>query len=156
MNTVRYPIDVSELEVGDVISVDQVEEIYGCDRKDRLYFSRLLSLRDFIMQAALDELGETWTVIRQRDGLRILTHKEAADHNPHESKLLRQRLGRVHRRNMGVDTSGFSDERRDRHLRQLELDARVFQAEKKERKAFRLEAAKRHTPGLIKKKDEDE
>lgn len=134
----KYPIDVGALKKGDVLSIEQLQEITGKKPADTTAFAfAMLSLRDFIQD------NTDFTVKMGTDGLHILTDSEAARYN-HRRAM--GHIGGIHRRyerNTLVDVRNLSTEERSIHAHNLLNESRYIAALNKATKRIAVEVHKR-------------
>lgn len=124
-----YPLDVSELNKGDTLSVDRMESMTGKKCGTDEFRFAVMSVQEFIH--AKSEL----TAKALGDGaLRILTDAEASDHN---ARLFAQGLRMVfsrHERGLQVDVDQLTPDQRKRHDARLISQSRYVSALSQSRK----------------------
>jgi|GEM_PF-6592099 len=140
----QFPLDFSALAKGDVISEDQIRDIYNT-KTDQDHRLAAMSLREDIELARSD----LYPVCKGRT-IAILTDAEAHEHSVHRHGQLVQQMERTAKRRARIDASDMSEaERRlvehwdqrmaaqaiqNRHaLRQARQEALMLPAPKKER-----------------------
>lgn len=123
----RWPFDFHAIYKGDTITPDQCERIIGMSREQKRYALKLVKLAE-ILEKGLRRIGRKCTVRCLRDGIRVLTDAEAAEHN---DAMVHQHLRgarRSVRRQSDVDTSNLSDGQRKQHEKALIRNGMMLQA----------------------------
>lgn len=137
MTPSRFPVDFDQLRRGDYLPPEAVEKATLTDRSHPHFWAASLRLRDEIRAHFHHQHGDLVTVVSERDGLRILTHQQQAEHAPQrEAKAIRQLL-LSHAEGKAVDLRQLGDEQRQKHERWML------------RNAFRLQQAMKPMPPEI-------
>jgi len=119
----KWPLDFEALQRGDILSAEECEKAVLLDRGDPTYWTKLLGLRDDVVDYFRAARGDIVAVRILQDGLHILTHQEQAEYAPH---LLRRHMRGVAKSvaiGAGVDLAVLSDESRQRHERFLHVSS---------------------------------
>jgi hypothetical protein len=136
--------DVTELHPGDEIAVEDCESLIESKQTDRNYPMLLVGLAKSI-EASLWRIGRQYTVRCQGNGIRILTHIEAAEYGEATYESGKRKMRLAHRRGMAVDTSAFPEDVRKKHVENLAKQGRQLSA-LRQRASLELEATKKTTP----------
>ena len=143
----RWPVDYESLKKGDSIPAERLEKIIGLNRDNPKYSLALMALKQTI-QDALEDLGYVWTLAIVKNDIRILTDAEASEYN-HRSLLNGMaKMFRAQYRNMAVDQTLLTEDQAKDHARRIEVDGRLIQAIRAERKTPKLLDTKREVPGI--------
>lgn len=131
----KYPLDFDELQKGDVITTEIIEEAMGCKATERGFNFKMLAL------ASLIEKHTGFNVKAQNyTELRILIDEEGVEHNAktfqHGLNKLR-RAGQIARQ---IDIEQLTNRSTDRLQRQILNQGRIMQAIKRERRQIASEA----------------
>lgn len=103
-----HPVDVAQLQKGDVISVERVESITGTRRDTQEFDFALMSLRDFIERESA-KVGDP-LLCRTRNGDLIVMHDAEAVHYTRSQFCCgEQKMYRNMARMMAVDPSKLSE-----------------------------------------------
>jgi hypothetical protein len=146
MECQKYPLDFDALVKGSVITVDQLESITGFKQGSEEYAFKVMALRDQI-ERELHQRGHNWTVAQVKRNLKVLTDGEAVLHNERKFKAGFAMQVQAHWRAEGVDVAQLSDGEKERHTRNLCLQAAQILASKQARR-LALSAKKRDVPSL--------
>lgn len=106
-----YPLDTSNLNKGDVITVDQVRAVAKADPGSSKYAWTLLKLSRFVTRK-LAERGLKVTVCSIKGQLRILTDAEAEEYNVRAAKYGKRKIRRAATRHALIDLSNLTPEQR--------------------------------------------
>lgn len=136
--------DVSDLAMGDEISVTECEELTQLNRKDRRYSMALVGVAKAI-EAALWKSGREWTVCCKEDGIRILTHVEAVAYNASTFEQGKRKMRLAHRRASEIDIEKLPDDVRKEHQANLISQGRMISF-MRQRQPLVLEGVKKITP----------
>ena len=136
--TEKYPFDYDALKKGDVIAAESLEGILLIKRDDARFGLKILGLKEKI-ESELDARGHPVTVRIDKGSLVILTDEEAAVYNPEQFDLGVRKAGRAHRRTIAVDMNNLEDGNRKKLERRIEVQGRVLQAIRKERRVLSVE-----------------
>ncbi len=148
MESNRWPMDFEALNKGDVIPIEQIERIVQAKKGTEKYALGALSLADAIMKAKAAMI-EPVTCKYEKGTLVILNDGDASVYNNNAVRKGIRKIARGFRRMLYVDTSDFSLEEKDKHLRRLETNGKYLHAIKLVRRGkLNLPAYKRPTPGL--------
>ena len=140
--TDKYPIDVSALEKGQVLSPEQLTQITGRKATDQTSFTfAVLALRGFI------EENSDFTVKITAEGLRILTDTEAAEYNHRRFRGHLNGLIRKYERNSVVDMANLEPPDQMRHAQNLMNESRYLAAVTKVSKRIAVDSHRRSVPG---------
>lgn len=147
----KYPVDVSALRKGQLITNVEMEKITGKKPTDPAKWAfSLLSVRDFIQD------NTDFTVKITSDGLRILTDSEAASHNHRRFSGHIGGAKRRYDRNTMVDPTNLMPEELAIHKRNLMNESRYITALSQAGKRIAIGAHSRNTPALPQPKDGDD
>lgn len=123
-----YPLDVSSLVKGQVLTIPELETILGITRSDTRWWQKLLNLRQKIEH------------LRARDGLPLLTTRtrcgellicddgDASNYNRSMGKRGIRRFARASYRNIHVDATKLTEEQSKAHGRTLMRQAMMLAA----------------------------
>lgn len=136
--------DVTELHPGDEISTEDCESLVESKSTDRNYPMLLVGLAKSI-EASLWRIGRRYTVRCQGNGIRVLTHIEAAEYGEATYEAGKRKMRLAHRRGMAVDTSAFPEDIRQKHNENLVKQGRQLSA-MRQRAKIELEPTKKTIP----------
>lgn len=146
MDAKRWPIDFESLKKGDVITADELERIFKATPGSKTYLFRMMSLKEKI-EVERRKLHDPIVVKECNNELHLLTDEQAVDYTDRECEMAKRRYGRNLKRMMSVDRSKLRGETDKRHLRNIEVRSRGYQAmQLAERGKLVLEPHKRKTP----------
>ena len=142
----RYPFDYDELDKGDIISAETLEELTGYERGTQDYNLQLMVLQNQIMDE-MEVRDRPMTVRIHKGGLELLTDAQASVYNHGRGESgLRQMKGAVKRLGW-TDMMKLTDEERKNHDRTVLIQSRMLQGAMKGRKeSFRQLEHKRPAP----------
>lgn len=123
----RSPLDIEDLNKGDIIRQEELVAITGKSLGSQDYCFAILALGEMIMKEK-EKLGDPVTVRMCKGNMEILDDETASQYNDrrfvsHLSKMLK-----THGRLMQVDISGFDDETKKLHDKRLERNGITLQA----------------------------
>jgi hypothetical protein len=144
----QYPLDFDALQKGDVISVEQIENIFGIKRTDRNFWAKTLNLRDRIAKEMIDR-NRPVTVRTSQGALHICQDREATVYNHKRVGHAYRTMIKAHRRQLCVDVSDFTVEEKTEHDKRLLTSGAMSAACMAVRRSPKLAAAVRKTPGLL-------
>ena len=124
----RYPMDITELKLGDTIAPATIERVMGVKTDSPQFWRAKLQLQTFLERAWLDERGFRITIRHRGDAMIILDHSDASRENPRRFRQALAQMSRAHRRNLDVNTTDFEDADKLRHARNLEVDSKTLAA----------------------------
>lgn len=128
MKISKWPIDVEELNKGDVIPSSRIEEITGERCGSDAYQFGKMRLAAFI-EVEREQCGNPVVVKHEQDGLRILTDDEAVDYTEKRFKEALRAAGRAHyRQSAYIDSETLSGGAREKHERNIIVNSRILQA----------------------------
>ena len=144
-----HPLNYDSLNIGDIITEEQITTITGHQPDTTKFSLGALNLKESIARE-LAARGKIVTMtVAKGVGIKILTHAEAAAYNENQSESLTRRLIHAHFRNSAVDPRELDDDQRKRHDRTLLINgARIIAMSDAERRV-ELQVAERKTPGRI-------
>lgn len=119
MTAELFPLDFDTLKRGDYLPAEVVEQAVLASRTDPDYRVRTLVLRDEIRRHFREHRADIVTVVSEKDGLRILTHREQADHAPRRERRAISQIMVAQVEGRAVDVAQLQDEQRERHERWL-------------------------------------
>jgi len=123
-----YPLDVSALTLGQVLTIKELEKILHIPRDHKLWWSRLLNLKSKIKRLR-SRLGLTPLTMRTHKGtLVICDDEDASNYNERDGKRGIRKFRRAFRRNLHVNVAKLSSERRAKHEKTLMRQAMVTAA----------------------------
>ena len=130
----KFDIDASGLDCGDVIEQSRCENIIGISRMVDAY-SYQFSLMQLVehIQRLLWADGKQHTVVSENGSVRILTHEEASKYNTARFEGAIAKMRRCHKRLIAVDSGKLSDEARADHLNAIVKTSRTLVAIKSTR-----------------------
>ena len=138
----RIPFDVHAIRLGDFISPAQCDRQIDYPRGTTKHQFALLALKDKLEHDLSDLWGRDIWLKQDKGGLCVLDDHELAEY----ARLMDQRRARNHRRSVrmliSAETSGFSQEQRQAHDRQLELQTRLLSVDRSTRRQHRLKTRK--------------
>ena len=143
----KYPLDFDALKKGDVISVEQQEDIFKIKAANDAFAFKSLALRQRI-EKELALRGLPVTVRHDHGALVICTDPDASAYNDRMRGKTLRAFGRAHRRNLAVDRSKLDSPGLETHDRKNGIYGAVLAAALKVRRRMVLKAAERQTPGL--------
>lgn len=145
MQTEIWPLDVSKLQPGSVISVEEIERITGISRDAAAYSLEALRLTRWIEQMLLSE-GRKMSLCQVRGAIRCLTDNESSDYNARGFVHGLRKAVRCNVRMSWIDPNNLTQNERRKHLQRQEFQSRILQAtEAAERKAALRESALRES-----------
>lgn len=125
----KYPLDFDELEKGDVISTDIIEDAMGTKATDRNFNFKMLALAAMIeKQTGFNVKAQNYTE------LRILTDEEGVEHNAKTFQHGLNKLRRAGQIARNVNPEQLTSSSMDRLQRQMLNQGRIMQAIKRERR----------------------
>jgi hypothetical protein len=149
--TSLWPIDVSSLDKGSVIPQRELETIVRYKVNHPKYQMAIMHLILWI-DRQLEADGRVLVVCQHKGDLRVLTDAEAAVYTARQQRKARRTLVKNHTKGMHVDVTQLDDVQRREHDRNLHLNAAyIAGGETNRRKAIKMLAAPRKTPGALKK-----
>jgi hypothetical protein len=130
----KFNIDVSNLQAGDIIEQENCEQIIGFQRAKKMYeFGfELMQLAEYV-QANLWKIGKPLTVVSHKGSIRVLTHVEASEYNASRFDNAITKMRKCHKRLVAVDTNGFDAEAKGNHSLSIIKTSRVLTAIKSSR-----------------------
>lgn len=116
----KYPLDFDNIQKGDVISREAMEQIFGFTEKDDTtkWAFEVMKLRARIMEECADR-GNPVTVKGESGSLRVLLDSEASDYNARGFNLCQHKMVGFHGRMLDVDCSRFTEEMKTKHDRRV-------------------------------------
>jgi hypothetical protein len=122
----------AELSEGDYIEPEAIEKALDLPRTDARYSLGVLALKTRIMDYY--ESRENHLVLKaEHNGLRVLTHSEAADYVLKRQSQGRNTMEYWHlKARVAIDPSRLSDERRERYEARMHRLARILLYAKRE------------------------
>lgn len=142
-------VDYSQMEKGDVLSVEHCEAVLGISRKANTSAYNL-ALMGIVSQVQRDlwHAGRRYTVATHHGQVKVLTDPEASEYNDKhfESGLSKSR--RASGRMRMVDVGKLDSEQRQHHDRNLVKHSHILSAIRKARKDLELPPYNRNTPTL--------
>lgn len=145
----RFPVDVTELKKGDIITAEEIQRFISAPIDSRDWNFALLGLCQWIMQER-EGIGEPVTACVRDGVVSILTDEEAAEYNNRYFFHGFKRMFRGLRRQLEVDTRNLADETKKKHLRRVEVNSRTVQgAMLGRRNQLTLSPVERKTPLLL-------
>lgn len=149
-NIKYYPLDFDNLNKGDEVTADQIEEFGQCSRTDEKRFRlAALALKTRILRECRDR-GKFFTIAIIKGSIRILTDEEAAMYNPKQFKHGFRRQLRALKRLTEVNVTALSDQQQKDHERNLLVFGKMVQAARSARAAINAVPHTRSVPGLPK------
>jgi hypothetical protein len=147
-NAIRYfPLDFDNLNKGDEISTEQIEEFGRCNRQHQRF--RLVGLRlAKKIETACRERGKLLRARLVKFVIRVLTDEEAAIFDAENFKRGRRKQVRALRRLLEVNPSNLTALHQREHERNLLVFGKELQAARSARSAINAIPHKRTTPGL--------
>ena len=147
--SIRYhPLDFDNLNKGDEISTEQIEEFGRCTvRDDKRFRLAAMALKTRVIRESRDR-GKLFTVAIIKNRIRILTDEEAAIYNPRQFKHGFRHQLRALKRLTEVDASNLSDQQQRDHERNLLVCGKMVQAARSARAQIAAIAHQRSVPGL--------
>lgn len=140
--TDKYPIDISALHKGQLLTPEQLQQITGKKPADQTVFAfALLALREFIQE------NTDFTVKLTTEGMRILTDAEAAEYNHRRFRGHLTGLVRRYERNAVVDVAGLSPPDARKHTQDLVNESRYLGAMSTVSKKIAVDSHRRTLPG---------
>lgn len=125
---VYYPLDVSKLTKGQVLTLAELEPILGVSPTSRKWPLKLLNLRQKI-ETLRRGLGLPIFTFRVKRGeLLVCDDSDASQYNRSMGKRGIKRFRRASVRNLAVDTSKLTDEERQTHERTVLRQAMMLAA----------------------------
>jgi len=130
----KFKVDVSGLEAGDIIEQPICETIIGFDRSTKMYeFNfELMQLAEYV-QSQLWKIGKQLTVVSHKGSIRVLTHAEASEYNASRFDNAIKKMRKCHKRLVAVNTGGFDQESKNAHSSSLVKTSRILTAIKSTR-----------------------
>ena len=151
MKSVNYfPVDIDALTKGQVLLVEEIENILGCSRSAQPQFAlKALGLRNKIAKMLRDR-GKPATVVLAKGTIRVLTDAEAVEYNPRQYRHGARKMARAHKRSMDVDPALLTCEQLKKHERSVIVQGCILQAIDSQRRRLAIAIHQRQTPGLLK------
>lgn len=136
----KFPIDFEELSKGDLLSLEELEQITGKKHGTNEFSFQLLSLQQKISDA-------TGFTVKIKDGqeLHILTDEEATKHNHNEFQRHKRGMFRRHNLMLAVDIAQLSESSKTAHERKLLRQGQLLQAMANSHKQKQIEVETRST-----------
>jgi hypothetical protein len=140
----EYEIDVTDVEAGTTVDLNECERVLGIKRKGNEYNYQfaLMQLAEFI-QRSLWKIGKQFTVTTSAGQVNILTHEEASKYNESRFDLAISKMRRCNRRLNAVDIGSLSKDSRDEHGRAIIRQSRILSMLKTTNKDIEPEVAKK-------------
>jgi hypothetical protein len=135
----KYPFEVDDLEKGSRIARSVIEDAYGVRFGSDEFGMALLKARQYLEQSFAVR-GIVVTVKSDHGDLVVLQDEDASSYNERRFNEGLRAARRSHFRNLAVDRSKLTDERRGDHDRTLVNQGRILSAVKEAR---RISAAPR-------------
>lgn len=142
--TDRYPINCSELQKGQLLTIHELQNICGRKSTDSNWPFVILALREFIQEHT------DFTVKITTEGLRVLTDSEAMSHNHRRFNGHLAGAMRRHERNTLVNANALTPEERMVHSSNLVNEGRYIVALQQTTKRISVAAHRRALPELFK------
>ena len=153
-NGVRYfPLNVAKLVKGQIITVKELESIFGIEMDDPKWCWKLLNRKAEIERQRAKVGLPVLTMRTPNNTLVVCTDEDAAVYNQSMGKRGIRRFKRATHRNIHVDSAKLTKEQADAHGRNLIRQAMVFSAIQSaaHRALPALTAPERVTPRMIAK-----
>lgn len=126
----KYPLDFEALEVGDVITADQIEKHFAVKIGTDAYSFKLMHIQSEINHRT------DYTAKITNDEIHILSWQDASLYNDQMMERSLRRMKRHIRKNVQVNTDTFPPELKQRHEHRLMKGAFVLEALKEGRKKY--------------------
>ena len=123
-----FPLDVATLTKGQVLSVEELEKLFGMKYPDPQWWSKLLWLRTKIAQQRERRELPVITMRTSKGTLIICDDPDASTYNHSMGKRGIRRFSRAAHRNVFVDATKLSDEERQAHGRTIMRQAMMLTA----------------------------
>jgi len=120
-------LDFTELRKGDIISVAELERLFGFSRSMNAYSLATMQLCNDISRY-FRSIGEIVTVCTRDYAIHILRDSEAAEYNALKFKHGIDTADRAHERALAVDIGNLKQEEVLRHDRKLYIQGRILQS----------------------------
>lgn len=146
--TQKYPLDFDALQKGDVITPEQITEIFGIEPSDRSNYQWSLRSLARTIERQMQRRGRPVTVDIRGYSIHVLTDKEAIRANEDEYQAGWRRMKRRYKKMLEVDVSNLSVEDKKVHARCVEIMSKQTQAAEKVEQRYVAEGTKRRSPGL--------
>lgn len=119
--------DVTDLQPGDTVSVEECQKITELHVNHREYPLRLVMLAKMI-EDSLWRIGRQLTVRCQHNTVCVLTHAEAIEYNQSTFDSGRKKMRLAHKRALAVDVSALSESLRGEHFENLTKQGAMLSA----------------------------
>jgi hypothetical protein len=150
-NVQPYPLDVTKLTKGQVISIAELEHILVMRRDNLQWWKRLLQLKHKI-EVNRKRMGLPELTMHTHGGeLVVCTDAEASQYNKRRRKIGIRHSLRAVRRNLSVDDSQLTQEEREAHHREIMRGGMLISAIRgaTRRKPPQIEERKRAAPPMV-------
>lgn len=148
----KWPLDVEELNKGDVLPVERIEEITGEVRGTNGFQFAKMRIASFI-EMEREHQGIPVVIKHEGETLRVLTDEEAAIYTETRFHDALRSAGRSHyRQSAYIDTEQLTNGTREKHEWHILVNSRILQAVRK----ARLEGTQKHKLLTKEKRDETE
>lgn len=149
MDTLIHPIDIDNLNKGDVISLQEIQKVIGIDPDDD---QRAFDLARLALMAKIDtdlqRIGKQFTVAQVKGEIKVLTDEEASVYNSKRLGNAIRTMQKAHIKISSVETGDFDDELKGKHERRVYVSSKFMQSVDNVRKELRLLPHRRNTPTL--------
>lgn len=127
--TVRYfPLDVTRLVKGQVLGLEELEQIMGTTRADPRWWLKVLNLRQKIEHLRAKQGLPVLTMRTKNGELIICNDEDASQYNRGMGKRGIRRFAKASHRNIYVDVTKLSDEESAAHGRTIMRQAMLLAA----------------------------
>jgi len=147
----KYEIDTTGIEAGDIIDQHVCESVIGYGRKGREYDFQfeLMQLADQIARELWKD-GKRFTVTVKDGSICVLTHEQASQYNQARFENAKGKMRRCHKRLVAVDTSKFTRDAAIEHMEAIAKQSRTLQMIRS-RSQLVVEPTERKTPTRLKR-----
>jgi len=147
--TMKFNIDVSHVEAGDVIEKSVCEQVIGFPmEQDQYQFNfQLMQLADYVGKLLWKD-GKKLTVVSRGGEVVVLTHEQASKYNDSRFELAAKKMRRCNKRLLAVNVSELPKEARESHTMSIIKQSRILQGLSQARKDLRVNATVRSVPKI--------
>ena len=126
---VRYfPLDVTRLTKGQVLGIEELEQILGTTRDDPRWWLKVLSLRQKIERLRANQGLPLLTMRTEHGKLIVCDDSDASQYNRNMGRRGIRRFARASHRNIAVDATKLTEEEAKSHGRTIMRQAMMLVA----------------------------
>jgi hypothetical protein len=128
-------IDINSLQKGEVISADELEILFGCERDRKPYRLKTIKLIERIQEES-NQAGTPLLCKCDGEDIRILTDTEALSYKAEEHDLTCRRIYRYARHLNRIDSNNLTKKKTVLLEREIINQSRIAQVVKRERRTL--------------------